>query len=232
MTRLCLIALCSLLLTGNALANRFPSQPHIYVTGEAEQKLTPDFVEVGFTVARTGADVAATMQEVDAITDRVWQAAQKLGIPRDDFEATGFAVNPMFDFEDGKRHYRGTQVSRQFTTRLRDMDRFDDWSEALVRAGVQDVPGIRVDVDRREEREAALRVTALQNARTEADRLAAALGQAITGVHTISDTPIGDGGGVQFRVSAMARTPEQAPTLPDQVELRVEAYAVFLMMPK
>lgn len=213
-------------------ADRFPTQPHVYVTGEAVEKLQPDFVEVGFMVARTGADVAATKKEVDAITERVWHAAKSVGIARADFEATGFSVSPMYDYTDGRREYRGTQVSRQFRARLRDMAKFNAWSEALVQAGVQDVPGITVNVDQREEKEAALRITALQNARREADRLAAALGQSITGVHTISDTPISEGGGVHFMSMKMEAAPEQAPTLPDKVELRVQAYAVFTMMAK
>lgn len=231
MIRSCL--LLSLLLVAAAdAADRFPPQPHVYVTGEAVQKLAPDFVEIGFMVARTGADVAATKQEVDAITERVWNAAKAAGIARADFEATGFSVSPMFDYADGRREYRGTQVSRQFSAKLRDMSRFNAWSEALVQAGVQDVPGISVNVDQREEKEAALRITALQNARREADRLAAALGQTITGVHTISDTPIGEGGSVHFMMAKADAAPEQAPTLPETVELRVQAYAVFTMMAK
>lgn len=231
MIRYLLTALLALL-PGLASADRFPPHPHVYVTGEAVEKLSPDFVETSFMVRRTGADVAATKREVDTITDRVWAAARTLGIARDDFEATGFSVSPVHDFEDGKRHYRGTQVSRQFTARLRDMAKFDAWTEALVQAGVQDVPGVRVDVDRREAREAELRVAALQNARNEADRLAKALDQAVTGVHTISDSPIGDNGGMHFRMMASEAAPEQAPTLPDRVEIRVQAYAVFTLQPR
>jgi uncharacterized protein len=224
--------LFALLLCGPAAAERFPSQPHIYVSGEAVEKLSPDFVQVAFMVARTGADVVATKKEVDAITDRVWRAATQLGISRADFEATGFSVNPMYGYQDGKRVYRGTQVSRQFTAKLRDMDRFNAWSEALVRAGVQDVPGISVNVDDRDAKEATLRIDALQNARREAQRMAEALGQVITGVHTISDTPIGQGGGMEVRMMSMRAAPDEAPSLPDHVELRVQAYAVFTMMAK
>jgi uncharacterized protein len=226
------IILLALLLCGPAAAERFPSQPHIYVSGEAVEKLAPDFVQVAFMVARTGADVVATKQEVDAITDRVWRAASEIGIARADFEATGFSVNPMYDYQDGKRIYRGTQVSRQFTARLRDMDRFNAWSEALVQAGVQDVPGISVDVDHREAKEATLRISALQNAQREAQRMAEALGQVVTGVYTISDTPIGQGGGMEVAMMSMRAAPDEAPSLPDHVELRVQAYAVFTMMAK
>lgn len=229
MFRLCLILLCTLLLPGVAAAQRFPAAPHVYVTGEAVEKRAPDFVEIAFSVSRTGDDVAAVKQEVDRITDRVWQAAQQIGIERADFEATGFSVTPEFDFVDGRREARGTRVSRQFTTRLRDMAKFDAWSEALVQAGVKELPGVTVDVDRREEKEAELRLSALKNARSEAERLATALGQTITGVHTISDTPIGDGGGVPFKMARMEAAAPEAPTLPDHVELRVETYAVFLM---
>jgi uncharacterized protein len=232
MTRRCLLLFCALLLPAVALADRFPAQPHIYVTGEAVEKLPPDFVETAFMVARTGADVVATRTEVDAITERVWKAAQQVGIARADFEATGFSINPMYDYQDGRRQYRGTQVSRQFKARLRDTARFNAWTEALVAAGVQDVPGVSVNVDRREAREAALRAIALQNARTEAQRLATALDQVITGVHTISDTPIGEGGGVHFRMAELKSAAMEAPTLPDTVELRVQAYAVFTMMAK
>lgn len=227
-----LVAGFSLMLTGVAMAERFPTGPHLYVTGEAVEKLTPDFVETNFMVARTGADVAATKQEVDAITEKVWAAAKKIGIARSDFQATGFSVNPMYDYDNGKRSYRGTQVSRQFSVKLRNMDKFNAWSEALVQAGVQDVAGISVNVDKRDEKEAALRVTALKNARTEAERLAAALGQAVTGVHTISDTPIGEGGGIRTMTMRMDKAADRAPTLPDHVELQAEAYVVFTMMKK
>jgi len=227
-----LLMLACTLLPALAAAQRFPAQPHIYVGGEAVARMPPDFVEVNFMVARTGADVAATKQAVDAITERVWTASSALGIARADFESTGFSINPMYDFEDGKRLYRGTQVSRQFTARLRDIEKFNAWSEAVVQAGVQDLPGVSVDVDARDEKEAELRVVALQNARVEAERLAAALGQVVTGVHTISDSPIGDSGPVQFRAMEMKAGADQAPTLPDTVELRVQAYAVFTIAAK
>jgi uncharacterized protein YggE len=149
-----------------------------------------------------------------------------------DFEATGHSINPMYDFVNGKREYRGTQVSRRFTARLRDMDTFNAWSEALVKAGVQDVPGVVVNVDGRDKKEAELRITALRNARAEATRLAAALDQVVTGVYTISDTPIGEGGGMRLRMAAKDAGQHQAPTLPDTVELTVQAYAVFTMMAK
>ncbi|NQD35730.1 SIMPL domain-containing protein [Permianibacter sp. IMCC34836] len=220
-------------LTGTAMADRFPAGPHLYVTGEAVEKLKPDFVETSFMVARTGADVPATKKEVDAITDKVWAAAKKTGIAREDFQATGFSVNPMYDYEDGKRIYRGTQVSRQFNVKLRNMDKFNAWSEALVQTGVQDIAGISVNVDQREEKEAALRVTALKNAKLEAERLAGALDQVVTGVHTISDSPIGEGGGgIRAMAMRMDKASEGAPTLPDHVELRAEAYVVFTMMKK
>ncbi len=225
--------LTSLTCAGTAMADRFPTGPHLYVTGEAVEKLKPDFVETSFMVARTGADVPATKKDVDAITDKVWAAAKKIGIAKEDFQATGFAVNPMYDFEEGKRLYRGTQVSRQFSVKLRNMDKFNAWSEALVQAGVQDVAGITVNVDKREEKEAALRITALKNAKAEAERLAGALDQVVTGVHTISDTPIGDGGGgIRTMAMRMDKAGESAPTLPDHVELRAEAYVVFTMMKK
>jgi len=223
----------TLLVTGAAMADRFPAGPHLYVTGEAIEKLKPDFVETHFMVARTGADVPATKKEVDAITDKAWAAAKKIGITREDFQATGFAVNPMYDYKDGNRLYRGTQVSRQFNVKLRDMDKFNSWSEALVQAGVQDIAGINVNVNQREEKEATLRVTALKNARTEAQRLAAALDQMVTGVHTISDTPIGEGGGgIRAMSMKVGAAPESAPSLPDHVELRAESYVVFTMMKK
>jgi len=223
----------STIFSGTAMADRFPTGPHLYVTGEAVEKLAPDFVETSFMVARTGADVPATKKEVDAITDKVWAAAKKVGIAKEDFQATGFSVNPMYDFEEGKRVYRGTQVSRQFLVKLRSMDKFNAWSEALVQTGVQDIAGISVNVDKREEKEAALRVTALKNARAEAERLAGALDQVVTGVHTISDSPIGEGGGgIRALAMRMDKASEEAPTLPDHVELRVESYVVFTMMKK
>ncbi len=226
--------LTTVITAGTAMADRFPQGPHLYVTGEAVEKLKPDFVETSFMVARDGADVPATKKAVDDITEKVWAAAKKVGIAKEDFQATGFTVNPMYDYDGGKRVHRGTQVSRQFSVKLRDMNKFNAWSEALVQAGVQDVAGISVNVDKRDEKEAALRITALKNAKAEAERLAGALDQVVTGVHTISDTPIGDGGG-GIRTMAMRMDKagaESAPTLPDHVELRAEAYVVFTMMKK
>lgn len=225
--------LTTVITSGTTMADRFPSNPHLYVTGEAVEKLKPDFVETSFMVSRDGADVPATKKAVDDITEKVWAAAKKIGIAKEDFQATGFTVNPMYDYDGGKRVHRGTQVSRQFSVKLRDMNKFNAWSEALVQAGVQDVAGISVNVDKREEKEAALRITALKNAKAEAERLAGALDQVVTGVHTISDSPIGEGGGgIRTMAMRMDKAGESAPTLPDHVELRAEAYVVFTMMKK
>lgn len=234
-SRPALIGASLLLAAGSALADgsRFPQTPHIYVTGEATSKLAPDFVETQFTVARTGAQISDSKKKVDDIANKVYAAAQQLGIKREDYQATDFSVQPQYDYDQGKRIYRGTRVARSFTVKLRNMDKIGDWNNALVKAGVDEIAGFSVNVDGREEKLAALRVDALKKAREEAERLSAALGQKIVSVHTISDTPISDGGGVMVRAMLMkAPAGEAAPELPDTLELQAQAYVVFTMAGK
>jgi len=218
------------------MSDRFPAGPHLYVTGRAVEEHKPDFVETRFSVELTGFDLPAIKKEVDAITNVAWASAKRLGIAQDDFQVTGFSTRRKQNYTNGEMIDLGTEISRQFEVKLRSMDRKDEfnaWSQALFETGLNEIGHVGVDVDGREEKEAALRVTALRNAKAEADRLAGALDQVVTGVHTISDSPFGEGvntGDGYCRKEGAGD--EGAPALPDRVVLTAEVYVLFTMAKK
>lgn len=165
-----------------------PAGPHVSVQGEAMVEVTPDQLEVRFSVTRTADDVATATRDVDRRTAAALEVLREAGVDGDDVRALSITVQPMWDWHDGERRLRGHEAVRAVRLKLRDVDAWSRIVSALVAAGVDRVDSVEpTHSDRQGIARDALR-SALADARARAEALADAAGVALGGVHSITET--------------------------------------------
>src|SRR5436189_1560816 len=100
-----------------AFGNGLPTQPYIYVQGEAEEERKADVVNLSFSLAATDLDAAKANRVVQAQAQKVFALLKATGLAEGDTIAADLASKAEYDenSDTGKRgKLLGYRVSRDF----------------------------------------------------------------------------------------------------------------------
>lgn len=169
---------------------------HVSVDATGQVEAQPDQAVVTVAVEATADDVATARNRLAANASSVRAALTDAGIAAEDLETTSFDIRnverryrPEGEGGDSQPEYLAVQ---RFAVTLDDPDRAGEIVDTAVDNGATRVDGVQLTLSR--EREQELRQQALEqavdNARTEADTVAARAGLAVTGAHSISTTDV------------------------------------------
>ena len=162
----------------------------ISVNGSAELEVEPDVAYISFGVF-TRADTAGKAQQENA---RLFASVEKVlketfGLSGKEIRTTGFYVNPEYRYEpDREPRITGYTARHMVEVTFRDLDKVGALLDAVSKAGVNEVNGVRFDVENVEAHEIAALELALKNARAKAQALAKAENRTIKGVLHISES--------------------------------------------
>jgi hypothetical protein len=186
---LALLITAVLLSACNAIAPGASStQPRtINVNGSSQVILTPDIAYVSIGVHTEAEDakeaVAANNEQTQAVVD----ALVAEGVDPKDIQTVNFSIYPQERYSPtGESLGRYFAVDNTVSVKVRDLDSLGDLLDAAVQAGANTIYGISFDV---ENKDAALeqgRQAAVENARLQAEQLAAAAGVSLGPVYSIS----------------------------------------------
>ena len=158
----------------------------IVVSGTGRVAVEPDIAELrlGVSIARPTVEAArgAAAEAMSAILAAVLAA----GVERRDVRTTLLAVQPRYDYRDGKAPtLTGYDLNNVVEISVRDLATLGNVIDGALTAGATSLDGLsfRVDDPRPAEREA--RTAAVAEARSRAEVLAEAAGVAISGVSDI-----------------------------------------------
>lgn len=142
-----------LVTTANSAAITIPitdAPRTIVMTGQAEVKAAPDQAVVSggaVTQARTASEAVAANSE---IMSRVFDAVQKLGVPRKAIATYGFSLDPQYpprNDKDPQPHtIIGYEVSNAITVTLDDVTRAGAVLDALIDAGANQSAGVSFSI--------------------------------------------------------------------------------------
>jgi hypothetical protein len=157
-----------------------PATGTIVVSGTGRVAVEPDIAELrlGVAIARPTVEAAraAAADAMNAILTTVLAA----GVERRDVRTTLLAVQPRYDYRDGKAPVlTGYDLNNVVEVSVRDLSTLGAVIDGALTAGATSLDGLvfRVDDPRPAEREA--RIAAVAEARTRANVLAEAAGVAI-----------------------------------------------------
>jgi uncharacterized protein YggE len=187
-----LLLLLGLATVTSALADGLPTAPYIYVQGAAETRVEPDMLTLGFGLTTTDRDQAKAKAAVSEKSAAVFKLLEKLHISDDAIVAHAISVNENYEFTNGKREFNGYTVSRAFSVRLNDLKLYPELVNGLVDLRVESIDSAQPGYSKATESQAALKKTALEQARQQAEDIATGMDMRVTAVFAVSPIAFGE----------------------------------------
>lgn len=171
-------------------ATEAPEEPMIHASGTGEVTTTPDLAIVSVAVEKENTDPKEAQAENAQEMTRVIDAVKAAGIPSEDIKTTGYSI--WAETSDNDKPFVSGQViyhaSNTVQITLTDVNRAGEIVDLAVSNGANTVNSVSFSLSPEKEqqfRREAL-TEAVQNARADADTVAAASGVNITGIQDIS----------------------------------------------
>ncbi|MEW6610425.1 MAG: SIMPL domain-containing protein [Patescibacteria group bacterium] len=162
-----------------ALAQKpFQNPPQQFnVSGEGKVIIAPDIALVQVGVAtQPKVSAADAVKENTFIMNRVMKVVTDAGITREDIKTMNYALNPQYEFPDGKQRLLGYVVSQDVQLKIRDLTKVGDIIGAATNAGANQVNDIQFTLENPEAARADARAKAIEAARRKASTIASAAG--------------------------------------------------------
>jgi len=198
-----------------------PSIPEVITVGEGIVRRAPDRAIIHVTT-ETRARSPQDAQRENA--KRMASVQEKLtggGIPKEAIRTMGYAVEPEYDFTDGRRTLRGFVARNTIEVRVDDLARLGETLDTAIGAGATSAGGVMFDLkDRAAVEREALRL-AVVDAQARAEAAAAGAGRGIARVVRIQEE--GGAPGPIPRPMAMAAREAAEPDTPivaGEIEIR------------
>lgn len=234
--------LLSVGLAATAHAATIPDYPFVYVTGEAQARVSPDVADASFSVLAEGPNAALAEQTVENRVNEVLKILHTAGVSDSRIDASGITKEALTSDESENKPVviRGYKVSRQLSIKVIDLKSWPEIASHLLES--QNITDIQVTFGRADAKsiKATLVEKAAKDARERAEHLATSFGRHAGAVMALSQSQFANIGptfgmgseestGVAAPVEEMVVTTERhgsALLTPHSIELSVEVYAL------
>ena len=210
-----------------AMAAPGPGPAVISVSGYGKADVSPDMATVNIGIVTTGKTAQLAQAENARVASDVTAALGQLGIFSKDIQ-THYTMSPVYEKGDYRKAV-GYRANNTVTVTVNDVAKAGQVIDAALKSGATDVNGLSFGLkDAKSVRNTALQM-AVQDARSKADAIAAALGVKIVGIQNVKE----DGGNfARYEVAnarlakldgaAMADTPVNAGTVEVNAEVHID----------
>ena len=210
-----------------AMAAPGPGPAVISVSGYGKADVSPDMATVNIGIVTTGKTAQLAQAENARVASDVTAALGQLGIFSKDIQ-THYTMSPVYEKGDYRKAV-GYRANNTVTVTVNDVAKAGQVIDAALSSGATDVNGLSFGLkDAKSVRNTALQM-AVQDARSKADAIAAALGVKIVGIQNVKE----DGGYfARYEVAnarlaklygaAMADTPVDAGTVEVNAEVHID----------
>lgn len=236
------MGLMAVLLSSQATAQEGPPPPRaqprgpaVTVSGGSDVSVAPDRAIVRLGSVARGDAAASAQDSVNTSVQRVIDAVRHLDVADKNIATSGVTLSPIYATDgqpgrQGEPRISGFEARNTITITLDDVSRVGPVLDAAIKAGANEVQGVSFELkDQTEPRSRALR-QAVQNARTKADAIAAAMGMRVTGVLEATESDVPPVRPMMLgRAMAMEATP--APIQPGQLQVHGAVTIVYSLGP-
>ena len=225
----------AMMLAGGVWAAEEPDIRTVTVTGEGVQTVEPEYAEVVFRVAIIRPDPAAAKTEADAIFARLMSVIGRFKIKEEDINTAPLEIRPNREYERDSVVFKGYEVAREVTVKLRKLNDLEPLLKTAVEAGVNNVRNIELCHSRRAELERQAQKEACAQAKEKAAFFAAEFGAELGPIRrVIPHSPSGGeflamaGGG---SVDPFASSPESTFKM-GRINIGAAVQVVFDLVPR
>lgn len=200
----------------------------ITVSGTGTVTITPDVADLRVGVVVQRPKVKDAQAAAATAMDAVIKALRAVGIAERDIATTTLSLQPVYDYPtNGSPRITGYELRNGVVATVRDLERLSDAVDGALAGGATTLDGVSFRVDDPSDPQAQARSEAMKDARAKADALAAAAGETIVGVASISEQASSTPWPVPY---AAARADEAAtPILAGTSDVSVTVGVVYLI---
>lgn len=158
------------------------------VTGSGSASAVPDQVSLTFWIEERGDQLTSQKHTVDETTKRLVNDLRDKGVDDKNIRSYQLHIRPRYEQnDDGKREQNGFVVQREIAVTLTNPDSYDNIIDQALARGVTRVGRVQFEIsDQQKLYEQAL-VSAYQQAKAKAQRLASTAGLVISGTISIAE---------------------------------------------
>lgn len=144
------------------------------VVGEAKIDVSPDTAYVNLGVLTQAPTVAQVREKIDRVNSSLMEELKKLKINQNQIKTTNYSIYPNYDYNNGQKiiGYSGT-INLQ--VKLKDFQLISKVLEKAESAGVNQIGGVSFTIDQPEVYREKVREKAIENAKSQAQKLAKSL---------------------------------------------------------
>jgi uncharacterized protein YggE len=182
------------------------------MVGVGTATAVPDKIAFDVSVGLTRDDLDTALDETSTLMKAVLEALTDQGVDKADVRTTGLGMNPVYDYEQNSRIFRGYRVSQQLAV-VADLAGAGDIVPAIIAAAgnAARVGDLRLQVGDPDAVLADARDDAVAQARAKAEEYAAATGQELGDVITLTEVVPDQGGRDQlYELSAYRASADSA----------------------
>jgi uncharacterized protein len=207
----------------NAIAPASAQAPvrSLSVSGAGQVSLKPDIAYIYIGVHTENPSASEAVAQNNTRTQALIEALKAAGVAEDDLRTTNFSIWTSTQYDPATNQPTGTfyVVDNTVYVTVRDLPKLGDTLDAAVKAGANNINSIQFDVADKTKAMSDARAAAVQNAKKQAEELAAAAGVSLGNIQTISyydsvPTPVFEskgmgGGGADAAALAVPINPGQ-----------------------
>ncbi|MDP2864386.1 MAG: SIMPL domain-containing protein [bacterium] len=161
---------------GLEIKDKLKSKETITFSGEGKSIGVPDIASITLSVLTEKMTAKETMTENAKITNEVIKFVKEAGIDEKDVKTQSFTLSPRYDWVEGKRIFRGYQLTSTLAVKIRDLEKISDIIDGAVLRGANQIGDIQFVIDDPEKLKEEARNEAIESAKEKAQSIAKATG--------------------------------------------------------
>jgi len=179
LTLLVLFSVFLLVLTvsqGLEIKDKLKSKETIVFSGQGKAIGIPDVASITLSVITEKMTAKEAMTENAKIANDVVKFVKEAGIDEKDVKTQSFLLSPRYDWVEGKRIFKGYQLTSSLEVKIRDLEKISDIIDGAVSRGANQVGDIQFVIDDPEKLKEEARNKAIDSAKERAESVAKATG--------------------------------------------------------
>ena len=212
----------------STLANSFPDDPYVSVTGSASLEVKADQVIIQFQPSALNASGEVAKQQLDKQISLLVNSLSGAGFDADDIESVSQSTRPEYEYQQKKRTLVGVRVTHELRYRLIDIEQVNKFLDVLLTAKVEAISPLQYGLQNPQQWQAKIRKAAVLDSKQKAADLAQLFDAKLGHIYSIN-YPSNRAQPVLMR--AMAMESDALTIKPKNITLNDRVETVFLLKP-
>jgi len=164
-----------------------PRAATITVQGNASVNAQPDIVTITANAGVAGTSMLDAQEKVSAVIRSATERLTALGVMESDIVTTSYSYYPEYSYEETGRRLTGYQAGHTLSIVCRDIEMLDSVIAAVTDSGMSEIYDVSYGLSSRSELYAEALALAIRSAEEKAMTMAAASGQTITALVSVTE---------------------------------------------